>query len=143
MLLQDPQERPVDLPPSIGENQVLLSFENQMVGFAAEHEDLIRQIRTRYIIADTSVLEFLRGHRTLPPLLVQAIPYIDECFGASAVFSLRAPLDEWGAQTLYAVAMWPGEISDVRTALERFDERWWIASARQAAGNLTFTYELV
>ena len=63
--------------------------------------------------------------------------------GGNAVFNLRAPIDEAGSQTLYAVAMWPGKLQDVRDALAKFDDEWWMARARQAAGYLTFTYELV
>jgi hypothetical protein len=56
---------------------------------------------------------------------------------------LRAPIDESGSQTLYVVAMWPGNVRDVRQALARFDDAWWIAHSRQASGHLAFTYELV
>jgi hypothetical protein len=59
------------------------------------------------------------------------------------VFNLRAAVDEYGAETLYAVALWPGAVRDARRAIDQFDERWWIANSRQASGDVTFTYELV
>jgi len=52
-------------------------------------------------------------------------------------------IDEDGAQTLYVVAVWSGDVQDVRIALEHFDAQWWIANSRQASGDLCFTYELV
>jgi hypothetical protein len=76
-------------------------------------------------------------------LLIEAIPHLRQHFGNGTVFSLRATVDEYGGQALYAVAMWPGNVQDARNSLEHFDEQWWIANSRQAAGDLTFTYELV
>jgi hypothetical protein len=76
-------------------------------------------------------------------LLLEAVGQLGGCFGAGAVFVLRAPTDESGAQTLYVVAMWPGSIRDVRRALAAFDEAWWIEHSAQASGYLAFTYELV
>jgi hypothetical protein len=44
---------------------------------------------------------------------------------------------------LYVVALWPGDVKEVRTALDHFDERWWIANSHRALGDVSFTYELV
>jgi hypothetical protein len=74
---------------------------------------------------------------------LEAIPALKTCFGPQAVFALRAPIDDSGSQTLYAVAIWPGSMREVREALEKFDETWWIQHSQKASGYLTFTYELV
>ena len=119
-------------------------LEKQMAEFAAQHEALLSEVRRQYVLpADTSVVTFLTEHRTLPPILLEAAPELRACFGAEAVFTLRAPIDDTGSQSLYAVAMWPGNVRDVRDALEEFDDTWWIEHSRQASGYLTFTYELV
>jgi hypothetical protein len=107
-------------------------------------EEALNDVRKHYVLpADPSVIDFLADHRAIPQLLLAAAPQIKGYFGRNAVFNLRAPLDEAGSRTLYAVVMWPGKLRDVRDALARFDDEWWMARARQAGGYLIFTYELV
>ena len=87
-------------------------------GSEAEHEAAVNEVRKSYVVPpDSSVIDFLNRHRSIPQVLLQASERLRELFGSGRVFSLRA--------------------------LERFDDSWWIANSRQAAGNLTFTYELV
>ncbi len=119
-------------------------LERQMAHFEAEHESQIAEVRKHYVIAnDPHPESFLRSHRALSQLLLEAVPHLRQHFGTSAVFSLRAPIDASGAQALYAVVMWPGTANDVRAALANFDNSWWFEMVRQASGNLTFTYELL
>lgn len=133
-----------EIPSPKSSPRILSDLEDQMARFEAEHEALVKEVRKYYVLpADSSVLNFFRRYRTLPQLLLQAAQHLKEHFGTDAVFSLRVPVDESGSQTLYAVAMWPGNVRDVRSALAKFDDEWWIANSRQAAGYLTFTYELL
>jgi hypothetical protein len=119
-------------------------FEKQMAEFAAQYEAVLNDVRKHYVLpADTSVRDFMTEHRAIPQILLEAMPQLKAYFGGNAVFNLRAPIDEAGSRTLYAVAMWSGELRDVREALAKFDNDWWMARAGQAAGYLTFTYELV
>jgi hypothetical protein len=119
-------------------------MEKQMADFAAEHDAALNEVCRYFVLpADSSVSAFLSGHRTLPQTLLEAVPQLRACFGAEAVFNLRAPIDESGSQSLYAVAMWSGNVPDVRQALARFDDAWWIEHSRQTSGCLSFTYELV
>jgi hypothetical protein len=123
---------------------VLEGLEKQMAEFAAQHEALLGEVRKHYVLpADSSVLNFLTEHRAIPQILLDAVPKLKACFGANAVFNLRAPIDESGSRILYAAAVWQGKSQDVRDALAKFDKDWWMARAGQAAGYLTFTYELV
>lgn len=143
MLYEGFQETPELPSPKLGA-QILFDLEDQMARFEAEHEALVKEVRKHYVLpANSSVLTFFYRHRALPQLLLQAASHLKEYFGAGVVFSLRVPVDESGSQTLYAVAMWPGNVREVRNALEKFDDEWWIANSRQASGHLTFTYELV
>jgi len=91
---------------------------------------------------DPSVATFLQEHPALPQLLLQAAPKLKRCFG-NAALTLRAPVDEDGSQTLYAVVLWPGDVTEVRRALDKFDDSWWIANSGHAAAFLSFTYELI
>ncbi len=119
-------------------------LEKQMAESAAQHEAVVNDVRKHYVLpADASVRDFLTEHRAIPQILLEAAPQLKAHFGGNAIFNLRAPIDEAGSRTLYAVAMWPGELRDVRDALAKFDNDWWMARAGQAAGYLTFTYELV
>jgi hypothetical protein len=119
-------------------------IEKQMAEFAARHEAILNDVRKHYVLpADASVRVFLTEHRAIPQILLEAAPQLKASFGGNAVFNLRAPIDEAGSRTLYAVVMWPGKLRDVRDALTKFDNDWWMARAGQAAGYLTFTYELV
>ncbi|MGA2425167.1 MAG: hypothetical protein ABSG07_14285 [Terriglobales bacterium] len=119
-------------------------IEQQMARFEADHEAAVAELQRCYVfLNDQAIRGFFKSHRTAPQLLLEAVPHLRQDFGAGTVFDLRAMTDEYGAQTLYAVAMWPGSVRDVRIALDHFDEQWWIANSHQASGDLTFTYELV
>lgn len=126
------------------QRDIIRDLEEQMERFEAEHEAALVELRRQYVFpADRSVEKFLHEHRTIPQLLILAAPQLKRHFGADTVFTLMAPIDESGTRTLYGVVMWPGPAQDVRNALERFDDGWWIGNSRQASGNLYFTYELV
>jgi hypothetical protein len=126
------------------QRSVFDDLERQMARFEAEQEAQIAEVRKSYVIPNDSGVEtFLRSHRTLSQLLMEALPRLKEHFGAGSVFSLRAPIDPSGSQTLYAVVMWPGAANDVRKAFADFDGDWWMRVVRRASGNLSFTYELV
>lgn len=119
-------------------------LEKQMAEFAVQHRARLDELRKHYVLpGDSSVIDFLSEHRTIPEILLNAAPQLRSCFGADAVLNLRAPIDEAGSRTLYAVVIWSCAFRDVRNALDRFDSEWWLAHARQAGGHLVFTYELV
>jgi len=122
---------------------ILENLEKQMVSFAKQQAE-VTALRKYFVIDDSSSVEaFLGEHRTLPQILLEAAGYLRASFGYDVVFKLRAPVDEYGSSTLYAVAMWSGPVAEARIALERFDADWWLAHSRQASGRLSFTYELV
>jgi hypothetical protein len=120
-----------------------IHLEEQMVRFQADHEALISELRKHYILeSGPSVEEFFRNHRTLPQLLNQAVPILRLRFG-DTVFILRVTADEYGWQTLYVVAIWPGKAHDALAAIDEFEDAWWIANSHSASGSLNFTYQLV
>jgi len=126
------------------EDLILEDFERQMAESAVERGALIAELKKFFVLSgDASVKSFLFEHRSLPQLLLEAVSELKTYFGPETVFQLRAPTDEFGSQTLYAVAVWPGAAAEVRRILENFDEGWWLPRSHQAAGYLTFTYELV
>ena len=110
---------------------------------AVAHDAVLRRIRELFVMSADLPEGFLFAHRAIPRLLLEGASHLRACFGSETVFTLRAPIDDSGSRTLYAVVMWPGSVREVRMALEHFDETWWIANSRQSSGYLTFTYELV
>ena len=143
MLFQVFQE-PAPSAASKRHSLIFNDFEQQMAQFEVDHQAILAEVQKSYVLPeDSPVRGFFKSHRTIPQLLTQAAPRLKEYFGVGTVFTLRATVDEYGSQTLYAVVKWPGDVRAVRAALENFDEHWWIANSRQAAGDLTFTYELV
>jgi hypothetical protein len=119
-------------------------LEKQMVRYAAEYRAVLQEIQGQFVMpADSSVTAFLTDHRAIPPMLLEAMPHLKIYFGADTIFSLRASMDGADSPILYAVVHWSGKICDVRIALQRFDDEWWLRRAGQVAGLLTFTYELV
>ena len=140
--LYQPFQAALRWPEPVSELHSLRGLENQMAEFAAEHASL-DEVRRNFVLADSSVSTFLSGHRTIPQILLASVVHLRACFGAGAVFKIRTPIDESGSQTLYVVAMWPGDVREVRQALARFDDAWWIAHSSQASGYVSFTYELV
>lgn len=143
MVYQELQQVAIGPAPA-EQRDIFRDFEKQMAAFETQHEAALAELRKQYVLpGDSSVLDYLREHRAIPQLLILATPQLKSHFGTAAVFTLRAPIDESGVRTLYAVAMWPGNVRDAKNALDRFDDAWWIANSRQASGNLYFTYELV
>jgi len=97
-----------DAPISRDPNDVQ-NLEHHMVALATERETTLTEIRKRYVLNSTASVEgFLFEHHVLPELLLEAEGPLRGAFGADTIFSLRAPIDEFGDQTLYAVAIWPG-----------------------------------
>lgn len=132
------------LPARCVQGPSLDLYEKEMHEAAVRHQADIDEIRKIFVMQDNiGVTSFLHDHRTIPQLLLQAVPHLKERFGSDTVFVLRALIDESGFSDLYAVAMWPGKAHDAIEALDRFVDQWWIGNARPAAGYLNFTYELV
>jgi hypothetical protein len=133
------------IPQSQGAQwSVLDDLFRQAIRLEAEQQRQLADLRKHYVMENGANLEsFLRDHPALSQVLLEAAPYLRQHFGRDTVFTLRAPVDASGAQTLYGVVSWPGAVNDVRAALAEFDDSWWIGAVRHAFGNLTFTYELV
>jgi hypothetical protein len=121
----------------------LADLQSQMTHFDEEQMQLANKLRLLYVMHDeTSVLSYLRTHRRIPELLVEAIAQLRLCFGDPPI-SLSAKTDENAWEMLYATVQWSGEPKDALAALDRFDDAWWLANSYPAGTALTFTYELV
>jgi hypothetical protein len=121
----------------------LADLDYQVVRIDAQHDQLMSEIRRLYVMVnETSVSDYLRSHRRVPPLLVNAVPQLREFFG-NVTLSLFATSDENGWDMLYAAVQWRGEPQEALAALDRFDDAWWLANSYPVGASLTFTYKLV
>ena len=136
------QEIPA-VPSQYSPASVIANLEDQMAAFEREHSSTVAELARHYIFSqETAVKEFLRIHRTLPQLLLAALPQLRKQFG-DILFSLRAVSDDYGWQTMYVDALWPGQAADAIASIDRFEDEWWISNSGPAAGSLNFTYRLV
>lgn len=112
---------------------------------ASEAEPVpMNELKRHFVLPDDSTVNaFLDQHSGMAQILLEAVTPLRLNFGPEAIFTLQAPIDESGDQTLYASVLWPGSLQAVRAALDQFDRTWWISRSRLAAGDLVFTYELV
>lgn len=114
-----------------------------MVDYAEDYQVALQEVRKHYRLpSDSSVEHFLTKHRPLTQVLLDAAPRLEQYFGVKTVFSLKAPIDSDGEQTLYAVVVWPDEARVARDALAKFDDEW-LSKSSFSSVDLTFTYELV
>jgi hypothetical protein len=98
-------------------------------------------LKTKYIFRNESAItQFILGHRTVTAALFNALPVLKNSFGEDMVFYLEAVSDDDESTSLYAIVVWRGLAEGAESALEDFDERWWLNQSAQPG--LTFTYEL-
>ena len=130
-------------PPS-PEPPVLNEYERQMTQFAVEEEEDLKRLRKEYVlVSGPSVEVFLRSHRSLIEILLDAAAQIRARFGADIVLQLRLSGEEGEVPNLvYGVIQWSGSLDTARAALDAFDESWWIENVRRASGRIVFDYEL-
>ncbi len=139
-----PRSSAVDVPKLFQQSHSFDFFERQMQEAADQHQADISALRKSFIFqTDAAVASFLYDHRSIPQLLLEAVPHLHRCFGADKIPSLRIDSDEAGSRILYAVVPWECSVREARVALNSFDDQWWMAHAFQASGRLTFTYELI
>jgi hypothetical protein len=75
--------------------------------------------------------------------LKDAVPQLKATFGVDKIFNLEVSKDEDGAETLYAVAIWQGDVCQASEALDNFLENWWLQRMNAATSDLAFVYKLV
>jgi len=132
----------VDSPEPRQQLVAFARLEAQMARFEADHQALIDEVRRQYVMpVDSSVEELFQRYRVLPQLLIEAGSYLRRYFGET-VFALRSTSDDYGWQTLYVDAIWPGKPNDAMAAIDAFEDAWWIVNSHRS-GSLTFTYRLV
>lgn len=130
-----PPQREGISTPLLASGQALLATESSWL------DADIAELKRKYVFShENAIGEFLLGHRTVTTVLLTAHRHLTESFGADVIFKLEALSYEDEPTYLYAAAIWKGSVEDAESALEAFDERWWLDQS--APAGLIFTYEL-
>ncbi|HMH44636.1 MAG TPA: hypothetical protein VK557_14190 [Pyrinomonadaceae bacterium] len=98
-------------------------------------EDELQQVADRfYLRGRIPVCDFLRQHRSLINLLLEARSKIDEYFNPALPPSLELftdPEDIQSRPKLFALIRTTLGPKDASTRLDRFDQEWWLHQARE------------
>lgn len=106
-------------------------------------EQQLNDVRARYIFAEPEEVEvFLRDHRAISGLLLEAAPYLRNCFGPTVPLRLMVSFEDDGSRTMQALAVWNGPLNDAKNALARFDREWWLDNCRRSSASIVLDYEL-
>jgi len=117
------------------------SLENEQFALVRKRE--IEDLQKAYVFEeDRLVREFVGAHRSVPQLLLEAVPVLKSFFGDTAVLQLRVISDESGIGTIYGIVLWRDAAEAARSALRKFDESWWIVASEKASGRVMFDYLL-
>jgi len=130
--------------PSNSDSQLLAGLELQMTQYSAEFERDMERLRRDFVLLNQPQVEhFLRDHRSLIEVLLDAVAALRRCFGQDAVLQIRMGGTEDEAPiTLCCVVQWKGSADLAKTALDAFDEIWWMTNVKRASGRIVIDYEL-
>lgn len=122
---------------------VIDDLERQMADHEADFARVLAELQKLFVFTDQEeIASFLRSNRSLAAILVDSAPPFAEAFPGTPI-ALDIMTEEGASRTIYALALWHGDRASARKALNDFDERWWLANMRKAAGRLVFDYELM
>lgn len=125
------------------ERQVAQQEKQQLADLCEEQQRELGALRQAYVFADSSLVRtFLREHRALPVLLLDAVPWLKSAFGDTATLQLQLMIEEDEPTALCGLVLWTDSLASAQEALRRFDESWWLNNCRRASGNLVFDIEL-
>jgi hypothetical protein len=132
--------------PSIraAELSILNDLENQMARFSAVEIEDLKKLRQEYVLVDGSSIEtFIRSHRSLLEVLLDAVVQMRSCFGRDCILHLRMGSEDGDAPNVVCgFVRWTKDLESARAALDAFDESWWINNVRRGSGRVVFDYEL-
>lgn len=135
--------QPAAIPTESFQKTIFDSIKQQISDHDVEFSGVIRDLRRTYIFADSAGVEtFIRYHRALGAILLEAVPALREYFGQDAQLALDIPSEDGAPRTINAVALWRGDRTEARTALRRFDDNWLMPNIKKAGGRIVFDFEL-
>ena len=119
-------------------------MERQILFGEAEFQDTLDMLKSRFIFSNAEAVEdFLKTHRGLAAVLLEAAPYMAKAFGEETPLALEIMPEDGLPRTIYALAIWRGERTESRNALKSFDDSWLMRNLKRASGRIVFDYELI
>ena len=132
------------LPVKAIQKSFFEDLECQMAVQEQEFNASLTMLRKNFIFkTGDAVTAFLKTHRTLIPILLEATTYLAHFFGADVPLALEIISDDGPPASINALALFHGNSIDARAALDLFDKAWWMANMRKASGRIVFDYDLV
>ena len=132
------------LPVKPVQKSIFEDLERQMAVQEEEFNASLTMLRKSFIFKNEEAIgTFLRTHRTLIPILLEATIHMAHFFGADAPLALEIVSDDGPPTSINALALFHGDSADARAALNLFDGVWWMANMRKANGRIVFDYDLV
>jgi hypothetical protein len=126
------------------DHSMFKDMERQILFGETEFQDTLDMLKSRFIFSNAeAVKDFLKTHRGLAAVLLEAAPYMAKAFGEKTPLALEIMPEDGLPHTIYALAMWRGECARSRNALNNFDESWLMRNLKKAAGRIVFDYELI
>lgn len=121
----------------------LNEYEQEMARFTMEQAADLEKLKREYVFEDVAVTEsFIRNHRSIVEVLLDAVPHLRRCFGSETTLKIGVVFEDAGPTTASAVALWKGPLASARESLAKFDESWWLENVKRARGRILFDYEL-
>jgi hypothetical protein len=125
-------------------NSMFEDVERQMRASEAEFCNSIKVLREKYVFNNPEAVDcFIRSHRVVAPLLIEAAPQFAAAFDNNALLALEIMPDDETPHSIYVLALWNRESAKARTALHSFDEGWLSRNFQATNGRIVFDYELI
>jgi hypothetical protein len=125
-------------------NSMFDDMERQIRASEAEFSESIKELREKYVFKNAEAVEyFVKMHRTVAPLLIEAAPQFAAAFGNQAPIALEILPGDETPHSIYALTIWNRDSAEARAALHIFDEGWLAKNFQAINGRIVFDYELI
>lgn len=125
--------------------------DNSVLSYVYDHpqpkKDFTEQLRAlhqHYTILDDdrTVIGLLETEPVLYSLLIEAVEPLRRAFGDKRIIHVRVQSSDEDSILKVAVQLPADFGGDGESALQSFDEKWWLNNCRRSGGALVFDYEM-
>jgi hypothetical protein len=125
-------------------NSMFNDLDSQMRDGEPEFHSRVKLLRERYVFNNPEAVEyFLRTHRTVAPLLIEAAPQLARAFDNRALLALEVMAEDETPHSICALALWTHDVGAARAALRNFDKTWLADNLQAVNVGIIFDYEPV
>jgi hypothetical protein len=111
----------------------------------AKWYELESLLRCYHAAGVREIRPFLERNPHLAPLLVEAYPVIQQCFGAGTPvrLDLFRPAEDPDAPELFILVQWDGPVGDALHRMERLEDQWWLEASARAGCRMNVDVEFI